>query len=125
METVNRPNGDVEVWHSLRNSQLASVAGYTKYGIHRQILCQQMFHTWAISPTIQTGLSKYYILKWKPEHLTKKILNGMLFHQGMHYYVMFHGCSVADIEARESVSISFRVAQPEYKLANIALVSAQ
>lgn len=110
---------------ALANSQFGSIAGYSIYGILRSELNYQMFHTWSIPQEYRKALDKYYILKWKPEHLFRKLTNGIVEHQGQFYYALYHECVRSDIEKLSSVQISFRVAQPEYRLNPILLISSQ
>lgn len=110
---------------ALQNSSLGSIAGFQKYGILRADLSYAMFHQWSIEDKLKAGLEKYYLLKWKPEHLFRKLTNGMVEHQGLHYYTLYHETTRSDLEKLSIISVSFRVAQPEFKLSPIILVSGQ
>lgn len=114
-----------EVSNSLMNSELGAIAGIAKYGIPRAILNKYLINTWHIPEHLRIGLSNYFILKWESSYLTNRLMNGLLRREDKFYYAIFHDCSLRDIANCESVKLSFRVPQPEYKLSNIVLISTQ
>lgn len=102
-----------------------SISSYKKYGITRQNLNYLMTHFHTFPHEFKDCLSKYYLLYWSGSHFQSQLHEGKLTHDNITYDVIYLGCTPENIKFALQIKVSFRMAQPEFNLRPVAIISAR